>query len=223
LHAETDHRIGSRSIPPGIQGVVGVAETSTPGIARNRHARSGQLKGGTVVPPFDCVDDGASSYRFLAVDLRAVDLRRAVDFFLAGDFLRAVDFRAVDFLRAVDFFLLAGAFRAVDFLRAVDFFLLAGAFRAVDFFLAGDFLRAVDLRAVDFLAVDFFLAGDFLRVDAAFRVPADRFAVDLFAVDFRAVLFFLRAVAMTHPLSAGQDAIRFRRRRSRSLIPPHTP
>jgi hypothetical protein len=54
-------------------------------------------------------------------------------------------------------------------------------------------------------------------------VPAARFAVLFFlAVDFLAVLFF-RAVAMTHPLSAGQDAIRFRRRRSRSLIPPHTP
>ena len=105
----------------------------------------------------------------------------------------------------------------MDFRRRVD--LRAGAFRAVDFLLAVDF-RAVDFRAVDFLAVDF-LAVDFLRV-AAFRVPADRFAAVFLPAVFLAV-DFLRVVAMTHPLSAGQDAIRFRRRRSRSLIPPHTP
>jgi len=91
-------------------------------------------------------------------------------------------------------------------LRAVDF-RRAGAFRAVDF-------RAVDLRAVDLRAVDFravvFLAVDFLRAGA------------FLAVDFLAVDFF-RAVAMCHPLSACQDAMRFRRRRSRSLMPPHTP
>ena len=128
-------------------------------------------------------------------------------------------FLAVDFLRAVDF--LAGDFLAVD-LRLVD--LRAVPLRAVDF-LAGDFLavdlRLVDLRAVPLRAVDF-LAVDFLRVDAAFRVPADRFAAVFLPAVFLAVDFF-RAVAMTHPLSAGQDAMRFRRRRSRSLIPPHTP
>jgi hypothetical protein len=49
-----------------------------------------------------------------------------------------------------------------------------------------------------------------------FRAPA------FLAVDFRAVDFF-RAVAMCHPLSTCHDAMRFRRRRSRSLMPPHTP
>ena len=132
------------------------------------------------MPPFDCASRVGWSYRFLAVDLRAVDLR-AVDFLL-----RAGDFRAV-VLRAVDFLLRAGDFRAVD-LRAVD--LRAVDFRAVDFravdFRAVDFLLAVDLRAGDFLAVDF------LRVDPAFRVPA-RLAVLFLAVDL------FRAVAINSP------------------------
>ena len=68
-----------------------------------------------------------------------------------------------------------------------------------------------------------FLAVDFLRVDAAFRVPVDSLAAVFLPDVFLAVDFFLRAVAMLHPLSAGHDAIRFRRLRSRSLIPPHTP
>jgi hypothetical protein len=43
----------------------------------------------------------------------------------------------------------------------------------------------------------------------------------LLAVDFLAVVFL---AGMVHPLSAlAQDAMRLRRRRSRSLMPPHTP
>ena len=118
--------------------------------------------------------------------------------------------------------------RAVD-LRAVDF-------RAVDF-------RAVDLRPVDLLAVDVLLvlrlaaapfrpAADLfaevrLRVAAAFFPAADRFALVRFLV---AAAFFAAVfrdvdlvVAMCSPPLAAQDAMRFRRRRSRSLIPPHTP
>ena len=101
---------------------------------------------------------------------------------------------------------------------AVD--LRAVLLRAVDF-LAVD-LRAVDFRAVDLRRAGAFLAVDFLRVDAAFRVPVDRLAA-VFLPDVFLAVDFLRAVAMLHPLSACQDAIRFRRRRSRSLMPPHTP
>ena len=190
-------------------------------LARGDEASTGVLPGGASLergrgarsrPPSD--RRRTDGYRFLAevrrfaVDLRALLLREAglradVRFF-------AVDFRAVDLrpvlLRAVDF-------RPVD-LRAVDF--RPVDFRAVDF-LVVDFF-AVDFLAVDFLAVDFravdFLAGDLRAVDLR--------AVDFFAVDFRAVDFFL-AGDIGHPLPHRQDAIRFRRRRSRSLMPPHTP
>jgi hypothetical protein len=101
-------------------------------------------------------------------------------------------------------------------------------------------LRVVRLRAVPFrlrVAAAFFaprdLAADFrFLVAAAFFAAADRLrevvrrAVDLRVVRLRAADFFrvdfLRAVAMFTSFRA-QDAIRFRRRLSRSLIPPHTP
>ena len=101
-------------------------------------------------------------------------------------------------------------------------------------------LRVVRLRAVPFrfrVAAAFFaprdLAADFrFLVAAAFFAAVDRLrevvrrAVDLRVVRLRAVDFFrvdfLRAVAMVTSFHA-QDAIRFRRRLSRSLIPPHTP
>jgi len=122
------------------------------------------------------------------------------------DFL-AVDLRAVDFLRPVDLRL------AVDFLAVF----LAVDFLAVDF-LAVDF--RVDFRAEDFLAVRF-------RVAAAFLAAADLLAAVLFRVAAAFLAAVLRdvflVVAIAHPLSPGQDAIRFRRRRSRSLMPPHTP
>jgi hypothetical protein len=57
---------------------------------------------------------------------------------------------------------------------------------------------------VVFLRVVFFAAG--------LRAAVLRFAVDLFL-----------AGDMSPPSHPSQDAMRFRRRRSRSLIPPHTP
>jgi hypothetical protein len=78
---------------------------------------------------------------------------------------------------------------------AVDFFF------DEDFFFAGDFLLAVDF----FFDEDFFFAGDFLL------------AVDFFEDFFLAGMF-------TSSLSRlDQEAMRLRRRRSRSLMPPHTP
>jgi hypothetical protein len=140
---------------------------------------------------------------FFPAATRLVDLR--VD-------LRAVLFLAVDFLRA--------GFLAVDFLAAV--FLLAGL-RAVDF-LAAVFLRAVVrfLVAAAFLPAADRFAAVRLRVAAAFFAAADRFAAGLLrAAVFRAAIPspfppWLRRVL-------GHDAIRLRRRRSRSLMPPHTP
>jgi hypothetical protein len=77
---------------------------------------------------------------------------------------------------------------------------LAVDFLDDDFFFAGDFLLAVD-----FFDEDFFFAGDFLL------------AVDFFEDFFLAGMF-------TSSLSRlDQEAMRLRRRRSRSLIPPHTP
>ena len=131
---------------------------------------------------------------FLPAATRFVDLRAVL--FLAVDFLRA-GLRAVDFLAAV--FLLAGL-RAVVFFRAVVLFLVAAAF----------------LPAADRFAVFRF------RVAAAFFAAADRFAAGLLrAAVFRAAIPspfppWLRRVL-------GHDAIRLRRRRSRSLIPPQTP
>ena len=84
-------------------------------------------------------------------------------------------------------------------LFAADFF--ADDFLAVDFFalVAAPFLAAVDLFA-DFFAL---VAAPFL---AAVDLFADFFATGMFT-SFRKV----------------QDAMRFRRRRSLALIPPHTP
>jgi hypothetical protein len=94
----------------------------------------------------------------------------------------------------------------------------------VDFF-AVLFFRAAGLLAVDFFfAVLFFLAAGRLAVDF-FAVLF--FLVDFLAVDFFAVLFFLvdfLAAGMGSPPPLGaQDAMRFRRRRSLSLMPPQTP
>jgi hypothetical protein len=127
--------------------------------------------------------------------------------------LRAEDFRAVD-LRPVDL--------RVDFLAPV---LRAEDFLAVDF-LAVDRLLVLRLAA-PFLAAVLRLAVVLLRVAAAFFAAADLFAEVRFLVAaafFAAVLreVFL-VVAMCSPPFDDQDAIRFRRRRSRSLIPPHTP
>ena len=71
--------------------------------------------------------------------------RRVVRLRAVPAFLRPVVCRsAVDFLRPVVFRLAVDFLRAVVFLRAVDFL-------AAVFFLPVVFLRAVDLRAVDFL------------------------------------------------------------------------
>jgi len=104
------------------------------------------------------------------------------------------------------------------------------------------FLRVVRLR-VDFRPVDFrpvvfrrLVAAAFLpardlaavfrfRVAAAFLAAADRFreGVVRFRVVVRLRVVLLRVATMCHLLSHRQDAMRFRRRRSRSLMPPHTP
>jgi hypothetical protein len=116
----------------------------------------------------------------------------------AAAFLAAVE-RFADFLLRVAAAFLAAADRFVDVLfRAVD------RLRPVDFlFLVAAAFRAAVERFADFL----------LRVAAAFLAAVDRFADVL----------LLRVAAMTHLLSGCQDAMRFRRRRSRSLRPPHTP
>jgi hypothetical protein len=125
---------------------------------------------------------------------------------------------------------------AVDFL-AVDLF-AAGLRAAAVFFRPVVFLRVV-LRVPDDrfrVAAAFFPARDLtvalrFRVAAAFFAAADRFlevvvfrVVVFFLADvFFAADFFLRAGGIPHLLSSRQDAMRFRRRLSRSLMPPHTP
>ena len=114
---------------------------------------------------------------------------------------RAVAFLAAG-LRAAEVFFRAVVLRDVVFLRVVD-------------------LRAVDLRAPDVrfrVVAAFFAARDLtvalrFRVAAAFLAAADRFLE----------VVFLRAGGIPHLLSSRQDAMRFRRRLSRSLMPPHTP
>jgi hypothetical protein len=121
----------------------------------------------------------------------------------------------------------------VDFLRAA---VLRGRRAALVRFLAVLLLRDVDRLAVLLLrAVDRFAVLR-LRVAAAFLAAVDRFAdlrlrvaaaffaaVDRLAVLLLRAVDFLRVAAMGHLLSNRQDAMRFRRRRSRSLSPPHTP
>jgi len=89
--------------------------------------------------------------------------------------------------------------------------------RAVDFRRSTFFLRAVDFRAVLFRAVDF-LAVDFLH--RPFRVPVDAWQRSSYRMSPGQLISWR---PMLQPPSASQDAIRFTRRRSRSLIPPHTP
>ena len=72
-----------------------------------------------------------------------------------------------------------------------------------DFFFAGDFLLAED-----FFEEAFFLAGDFLL------------AVDFFEDFFFAGMF---TSSLSRLSRLDQEAMRLRRRRSRSLMPPHTP
>jgi hypothetical protein len=76
-------------------------------------------------------------------------------------------------------------------------------------------LAAVFFRADDFFAVDFLAAG--LRAAVFFRAD-DFFAVDFLAAAIRSSLPFPAVRRSGH-----QDAMRFKRRRSRSLMPPHTP
>ena len=70
------------------------------------------------------------------------------------------------------------------------------------------------MKRRDVFGYRFFFAEDFRLVDFLL-------AVDFLAVDFFADLRF--AGMDSPPLKARHDAMRFRRRRSRSLIPPHTP
>ena len=70
------------------------------------------------------------------------------------------------------------------------------------------------MKRRDVFGYRFFFAEDFRLVDFLL-------AVDFLAVDFFADLRF--AGMDSPPLKTGHDAMRFRRRRSRSLIPPHTP
>jgi hypothetical protein len=185
----------------------------------------------------------APDQRFALDFLRAAVAFAVRRFRVAAAFLpaatRFVDLRAVVFLRA--------GFLAVDFLAAV--FLLAGlrdaVFLAVDFlragFLAVDFLAAVfllaGLRAAVFLAVVFLRAG-FLAVDflaAVFLLAGLRAAVFLAAIPVPLSSLLLRATLARFALAPRaprppwlrrvllHDAIRLRRRRSRSLMPPHTP
>jgi hypothetical protein len=112
---------------------------------------------------------------------------------------------------------------ALVFLRVVR---LRVDFRPVDF-------RPVDFRPVVFrrlVAAAFLPARDLaavfrLRVAAAFLAAAERFreVVVRFRVVVRLRVVLLRVATMCHLLSHRQDAMRFRRRRSRSLMPPHTP
>jgi hypothetical protein len=144
-------------------------------------------------------------------------------------------------LRAADFFLAVAAF-LVPRLRVAAAFLPA-ATRLVDLRRAGlraaVFLAAVFRRVVvRFLVAAAFFAAVFLRAVVRFLVaaaflPAATRLVDLRLAGLRAAVFFRAAVfraAIPFPLSfvdsegvLGYDAIRLRRRRSRSLIPPHTP
>jgi hypothetical protein len=159
-----------------------------------------------------------------------IAMSRAQRFF-AAVFLRA-GVRADDFLREVAFLRVAVALRVPRFLVAAAF--LPAATRFVDFLLAG-------LRAEDFLAAVFRLVVVLFLVAAAFFAPAFRRAVVFFLVAaaffpaadrfadgrLRAAVFL--AAAMPSPFPSwipkdlDHDAIRLRRRRSRSLIPPHTP
>jgi apolipoprotein N-acyltransferase len=143
-----------------------------------------------------------------------------VDFLRAG--FRAADFFLADVALAVRRFLVAAAFfpaatRLVDFLRAVVFF-------AVDFLRAG-FLRVVVL----FLVAAAFLAPALRRAVVLFLVAAAFFAAaDRFADGRLRAAVFLAAIpspfpSRDSPKDLDHDAIRLRRRRSRSLIPPHTP
>jgi len=144
-------------------------------------------------------------------------------FLRAGDFF-AEDFRAVVFLRPV-------------LLRADDFF--AVDFRAVVFFRAVVLRRAGDFFAADLRAVVFFRAGD-LRADDFFRAAV--FLAAAIAAPFPCVppasrpSAFSSRVSREDPLRrlvlrrrrrldsrASHDAMRLRRRRSRSLMPPQTP
>jgi hypothetical protein len=107
---------------------------------------------------------------------------------------------------------------ALVFLRVVR---LRVDFRPVDLrpvvfrrLVAAAFLPARDLAAV----FRFRVAAAFLAAAARFREVVVRFRV---VVRLRVVL--LRVATMCHLLSHRQDAMRFRRRRSRSLMPPHTP
>ncbi len=92
------------------------------------------------------------------------------------------------------------------------------------------FRRAGFRAAVFRLAVDFRFAEDFR---AGLRAAVFRFAEDFLRAGFLAVRFFA-AIPFPLPLypvdllgadscGGAYDAIRFRRRRSRSLIPPQTP
>jgi hypothetical protein len=99
-------------------------------------------------------------------------------------------------------------FFAALFLRAVVLLRVAAAFRVPRFLVAAAFLpaatRLVDFRRAGLRAAVFFAAGRFRAAvfRAAIPVPLS---------------------SVTNEGSCAYDAIRLRRRRSRSLIPPHTP
>jgi hypothetical protein len=147
------------------------------------------------------------NYRFFAVVFFAADLR-------------AAGLRAVVFLAPLFF---AAGLRAVVFFAALVRF-------AADFLAAG-FLAAfaVVLFAVPLALETVFFAAELARFTVFFAVDRALAAAD-FAVDFR-------VVAIISPPSEGlgrlhvrepsarwvYEAIRLRRRRSRSLMPPHTP
>ena len=180
---------------------------------------------------------------FLAADFRrAGDLRAAVfvrpvllraDDFFAAVFLRAVVFLRPVLLRADDFFA-AGFRRAVVFFRAVDFFAVRRFLVAAAFLPAVDRLAAVRflVAAAFFAAVDRFLAGD-LRADvflraAVFLAAAICCPLSLLAAGLPGPPALSSRVSREDPsgvscASGVQDAMRFRRRRSRSLMPPQTP
>jgi hypothetical protein len=109
----------------------------------------------------------------------------------------------------------AGFFAALFFLAAV--FLRAAGFFAALFFLAAVFLRAAGFFAAVFLRAAGFFAAVFLR------------AAGLRAADFFFAAVFLAAAMLPPPFPwfplrvLDQEAMRFKRRRSLSLIPPQTP
>ena len=128
---------------------------------------------------------------------------------------------------------------AADFrLAAAGDFLaggLAADFLAAGLRLAADFLAAGLRFAADFFAAGLRLAADF-RLAAGFRAAVFFRAVDFFAAGLRAAVFLLAVrpswllpcCPLPFPFVSGSrigpyDAMRFRRRRSRSLMPPHTP